>query len=140
MDTQLQDSIRTNDYINTGERTSSQVQRPEDVAGSPSDGSVSSPGAGPSNDMGAAGLFGSQEAGELRGRWEKIQIEFVDEPRKSVQQADQLVNNVTERLAEMFRDQKDRLEREWDKGEASTEELRTAFRRYRTLFDRLLSI
>lgn len=137
MDTQVQDSIRTNDYINTGERTSSQVQRPEDVAGSPAEGPVSS------SDMGAAGLFGSQEASELRARWEKIQIEFVDEPRKSVQQADQLVTNVTERLAEMFRDQKNRLESDWDKGdkgESSTEELRTAFRRYRTLFDRLLSI
>jgi hypothetical protein len=127
MDTELQESISTSEYINTGERTSSQVQRPEDVAVR-------------SNDLGAAGLFGSQEAAELRARWEKIQIEFVDEPRKSVQQADDLVASVTQRLTEMFRDQKDRLEGEWGKGEVSTEELRTAFRRYRTLFDRLLSI
>lgn len=127
MDTELQESIRTNEYMNTGERTSSQVQRPEDVPVR-------------TGDTGAAALFGAQEAAELRVRWEKIQIEFVDEPRKSVEQADDLVASVTQRLTEMFRDQKDRLEGEWGQGEASTEELRTAFRRYRTLFDRLLSI
>jgi hypothetical protein len=127
MDTELQESIRTTEYINTGDRTSSQVQRPEDVPVG-------------SNDLSAAALFGSQEAGELRARWEKIQTEFVDEPRRSVEQADDLVASVTQRLTEMFREQKDRLEGEWGKGEVSTEELRTAFRRYRTLFDRLLSI
>lgn len=127
MDTELKESIRTTDYVNAGEHTSSQVQRPEEVPVY-------------SNDLGAAGLFGSQEAAELRARWEKIQIDFVDEPRKSVEQADQLVACVTERLAKMFEDQKERLEREWGNGEASTEELRKAFRRYRTLFDRLLSI
>lgn len=127
MDTELQESISTTDYINSGERTSTQVRRSEEVPIH-------------SEDLGAAGLFGSQEAAELRARWEKIQIEFVDEPRKSVEQADQLVASVTERLAKMFEEQKDRLEREWGKGEASTEELRAAFRRYRTLFDRLLSI
>ena len=100
MDTELQESISTTDYINSGERTSSQVQKPQDVPVY-------------SNDLGAAGLFGSQEAGELRARWEKIQIEFVDEPRKSVEQADQLVACVTERLAKMFQEQKDRLEGEW---------------------------
>ena len=137
MDTQLQDSIRTTDYVNAGDRTSSQVQSPEDM---PVRVQSAEDTTGQTNDAGAAALFGGTEAADFRKRWEKIQIEFVDEPRKSVQQADQLVTSVTERLEQMFRDQKERLEREWDKGEISTEELRNAFRRYRTLFDRLLSI
>jgi hypothetical protein len=57
-----------------------------------------------------------------------------------VEQADQLVENVAQRLTEMFAEQRNKLEHEWDKGEVSTEDLRTAFRRYRTLFDRLLSV
>jgi len=126
MDTQLQDSLRTSDYVATGERTSVIEV-------------VAEPAVAPM-DSGAAALFGADEAEKLRARWEKIQIEFVDEPRKSVEQADQLVGNVAQRLTEMFAEQKNRLEREWGKGEVSTEDLRTAFRRYRTLFDRLLSV
>ena len=120
MDTQIQDSIRTSDYVSTGERAAAETNRGSDVS--------------------TTALFEPGEAAELRSRWEKIQVEFVDEPRKSVEQADELVATVAERLTEMFAGQKDRLEREWGKGEISTEELRTAFRRYRALFDRLLSI
>ena len=127
MDTQLEESIRTSEYVNTGDRSPNSIQKPEDAPVATAD-------------SGAAALFGAGEATEMRERWQKIQVEFVDEPRKSVEQADQLVGMVADRLTKMFADQKDRLEREWDKGEASTEELRNAFRRYRTLFDRLLSI
>jgi len=120
MDTQLQESIRTSDYVNACERAGAETNRGSDTNGT--------------------ALFEPGEAAQLRARWEKIQVEFVDEPRKSVEQADELVANVAQRLTEMFANQKDRLERDWDKGEISTEELRTAFRRYRALFDRLLSI
>lgn len=131
MSTEFQESTRTTEYVNNGERTSSQ---------DPMRGQMSGEAPVSSTDTGAAALFGSQEATDFRVRWKKIQIGFVDEPRKSVEQADDLVATVTERLEQMFRDQKERLEHEWDKGEISTEELRTAFRRYRALCDRLLSI
>jgi hypothetical protein len=36
-------------------------------------------------------LFTSNEASELRARWDSIQVGFVDEPRKAVQQPDALV-------------------------------------------------
>ncbi len=126
MSTELQDSIPASQYVNTGEHISP-AERSEDVPVR-------------SNDGGAAPLFPSQEAGDLRDRWQKIQVGFVDEPRNSVEQADRLVATVTQRLNEMFQDQKNRLEHEWDKGEVSTEALRTAFQRYRALFDRLLAI
>ena len=42
--------------------------------------------------------------------------------------------------AEVFADQRTRLEHEWAKGDSvSTEDLRQALRKYRSFFDRLLS-
>ncbi len=93
------------------------------------------------NTLGTAPLFGSDEAMNLRSRWERIQVGFVDEPRKAVEQADELVATVVQRLTEIFGTERDRLEHEWDKGETiSTEDLRVALRRYRSFFDRLLSV
>jgi hypothetical protein len=89
----------------------------------------------------AVALFAPDEAGTLRSRWEKIQIGFVDEPRQSVQQADELVATVIQRLAQVFADERGRLEGDWGRGDnVSTEDLRMALRRYRSLFDRLLSV
>jgi len=39
----------------------------------------------------AAKLFSAGETMNLRSRWESIQVEFVDEPKRSVKEADQLV-------------------------------------------------
>jgi hypothetical protein len=89
----------------------------------------------------AVALFAADEAGTMRSRWEKIQIGFVDEPRKSVEQADQLVATVIERLAQVFAGERSRLEGDWGRGNnVSTEDLRMALRRYRSLFDRLLTV
>jgi hypothetical protein len=88
----------------------------------------------------AVALFAPEEAQNLRSRWEKIQVGFVDEPRVSVEQADQLVATVIQQLTTIFADERNRLESEWGKGDsATTEDLRMALRRYRSLFDRLLS-
>jgi hypothetical protein len=44
------------------------------------------------------------------------------------------------RIAELFADERAKLEKQWDRGgEVSTEDLRQALRRYRGFFDRLLS-
>jgi hypothetical protein len=46
-----------------------------------------------------------------------------------------------QRLAEMFADERSRLEAQWDRGDdVSTEDLRVALRRYRAFFGRLLAI
>jgi hypothetical protein len=78
---------------------------------------------------------------ELRGRWDRAQTGFVDEPRGAVQEADGLVAATMKRLAESFADERGRLEQMWDRGEkVDTEDLRQALRKYRTFFERLLSI
>jgi hypothetical protein len=86
-------------------------------------------------------LFSSDEAKDLRAQWDAIQVGFVDEPRRSVEQADNLVAGTMKRLAEMFAAERGNLEGQWDQGEnVSTEDLRLALRRYRSFFSRLLSV
>jgi hypothetical protein len=86
-------------------------------------------------------LFSSDEAANLRSQWDSIQVGFVDEPRRAVQQADALVATAMKRLAEQFAEERSRLEGQWDRGgDVSTEDLRLALRRYRSFFGRLLSV
>ncbi len=86
-------------------------------------------------------LFPGTEAETFQTRWSDIQASFVDEPRQSVEQADSLVAEVMQRLAQVFADERGRLEGQWDRGEdTDTEALRQALRRYRSFFDRLLSM
>jgi hypothetical protein len=86
-------------------------------------------------------LFAQNDTQDFRSRWEKIQIGFVDEPRDAVVRADELVAGAIKRLAEVFATERHKLETEWDKtNNVSTEDLRVALRRYRSFFDRLLSV
>ena len=106
-------------------------------------GSASSAGAAtsPAMDEQAAPLLSPQEAKELRVRWDAIQVSFVDEPRRAVEEADGLVAVTTKRLAETFATERTKLEAHWERGEnVSTEDLRLALRRYRSFFGRLLSV
>jgi hypothetical protein len=78
---------------------------------------------------------------DLRGRWDRIQAGFVDEPRTAVQQADELVAMAMKRLAESFAEQRTSLESQWGRGDdVSTEDLRVALRKYRAFFRRLLAV
>lgn len=89
----------------------------------------------------AAALFPADEAGGLRAKWDAVQTGFVDEPHKAVELADALVAGATQRLAEMFAQERSRLESQWDRdADVSTEDLRVALRRYRSFFGRLLSV
>jgi hypothetical protein len=78
---------------------------------------------------------------EWMGRWNEIQIRFVDEPRESIANADALVDEVMKQLAAAFAEERARIEGEWSAGsEPSTEELRVALQRYRSFFNRLLAV
>jgi len=85
-------------------------------------------------------LFSESDVRELRAGWGNVQTSFVDEPRRAVEQADQLVASVMKRLAEGFANERATLEKQWDRGDqVSTEDLRVALQRYRSFFDRLLN-
>lgn len=81
-------------------------------------------------------LFTDGAAADFRDRWSIIQQGFVDDPQKAVRQGDELVAQVIKSLAETFTKQRAALEGE----QGSTEDLRLALRRYRSFFERLLSI
>jgi hypothetical protein len=86
-------------------------------------------------------LFAPDESKELRARWDSIQVGFVDEPRRAVQKADALVSDTIKRLSEVFANERQTLEHQWDRNEdISTEDFRQALRRYRSFFGRLLNI
>jgi hypothetical protein len=86
-------------------------------------------------------LFPNNELEELRNRWSTVQTAFVDEPRRAVEQADGLVASAMKRLAEVFAEERSKLEQQWDRGDnVSTEDLRIALQRYRSFFHRLLAI
>jgi len=86
-------------------------------------------------------LFVQDEAQDMRSRWERVQTGFVDDPRRSVQEADQLVASTIKRLAEVFAKERENLEHMWGTADnVSTEDLRMALRRYRSFFNRLLSV
>ena len=123
MEARETEPMSTADLVNRGSNLNDQRQ---------------TPGA---NGGGHEPLFAGNEAESFRTRWHDVQTSFVDEPRRAVEQADQLVAAVIKRLAEVFADERNKMENEWSKGQdVSTEDLRQALRRYRSFFDRLLSV
>ena len=95
--------------------------------------------AGTSREPDSTPLLPDAEASEFERRWAEVQVGFVDEPQRCVQEADSLVAEVMQRLADSFARERQDLEAQWASGgEASTEDLRVALQRYRSFFNRLL--
>jgi hypothetical protein len=89
---------------------------------------------------GSEPLLPGELTATFQQRWEEVQTRFVDEPRGAVEDADGLVANLMQQLAEGFAQERERLEAQWGRGEdISTEDLRVALQRYRSFFQRLLS-
>ena len=86
-------------------------------------------------------LFATDQSERFTSRWQEVQTSFVDQPREAVAEADALVADLMQRLAASFSQERERLEAQWDRGDdVSTEDLRVALTRYRSFFDRLLSV
>jgi hypothetical protein len=129
-------------FLATENKISSVNQTPDgngsritEAAGNP----ASVPAAATDED--ATPLFSERESKDFFGQWDALQVGFIDEPRRAVEQADSLVAGAMKRLAEIFAEERARLESQWDRGDnVSTEDLRVAMRRYRSFFRRLLSV
>jgi hypothetical protein len=90
-------------------------------------------------DSGSTPLLPDAETSEFERRWQGVQVGFVDEPQRCVQESDALVGEVMQRLADTFARERRDLEAQWASGgEASTEDLRVALQRYRSFFNRLV--
>jgi hypothetical protein len=104
-------------------------RRSEEIAAAPADNDELVP------------LFETEEARKFRTQWLSIQSKFVDDPSASVKQADELVASVLKSVTMSFSDRRVALEQQWNSGEnISTEDLRVALKRYRSFFDRLLTL
>jgi hypothetical protein len=102
---------------------------------------VATPASIPTESTENASLFSAHELDDLRNRWNTVQTGFVDQPRRAVEQADELVASAMQRLAEVFAEERSKLEKQWDRGDnVSTEDLRVALQHYRSFFQRLLSV
>lgn len=135
-DAQMTDALTTEQLANAG-APSATVEEPRTFDRE----APAATGGAPSEPAAAQPIFASAEADELKRSWDAIQANFVDEPRRAVEEADHLVATTMKRLAEMFAEERARLEGQWSKGDdVSTEELRVALQRYRGFFGRLLSV
>jgi len=94
-----------------------------------------------SDDENLVPLFEEDSTKKFRSRWLAIQSKFVDDPSASVKQADDLVSDIIKSVTMNFADRRVSLEKQWNSGEnVSTEDLRVALKRYRSFFDRLLTL
>lgn len=87
-----------------------------------------------------APLFENDESERFRTQWLEIQSRFVDDPSVSVKEADDLVAEVIKNITRSFADKRISLESQWKSGDVSTEDLRVAMKRYRSFFNRLLTL
>jgi len=80
----------------------------------------------------------TQDRERYGARWEQIQSSFVDEPRKAVEEADRLRQEVVQQLTRMCADEREQLERRWSGDGTDTEAMRTTLQGYRRLFSFVL--
>lgn len=95
---------------------------------------------GPGNSDREVALVEPEDADRLQRRWSDVQAEFVDDPRGAVRDADALVAELMQSLAQGFAQRKESLEDQWSRQESvDTEQLRVALQSYRSFFARLIA-
>ncbi|CAL9548986.1 hypothetical protein [Streptomyces sp. enrichment culture] len=112
---------------------------------------ASAPGAGhrPGHDGSGATLLPHGELDALTAQLHHAVSGFVDAPREAVEEADQVLQELTARFTEAVTERRRTLRRSWQTAEGSpepaaaatdTEQLRLALRDYRELAERLLHV
>jgi len=113
----------------------------EDVREPAERGKTTNPRPDREDEQQLAPLFTAEAAQGFRSHWDAVQIGFVDDPKRAVRSADELVAQVMKSLAETFSRERTQLEAQFKETEdTSTENLRIALCRYRSFFQRLLSL
>ena len=96
-------------------------------------------GAAPVQD-GREPSLGPDRVADLRRRWGAVQAGFVDDPRRAVEVADDIVAEAVSALQAAIDDRRRAVAAPWrDEPGASTDALLAAFHAYRAVFDRVLS-
>lgn len=149
----LKENLSTSDLAAMGEEpqsTTANISQPRSLQVDRQTGATPAAGAAAAaasrarykeNEANSGPLFSTRETEHLRTEWDEVQSDFVDEPKQAVEKADQLVASTMKRLAEIFAEERRKLERHWGSGDqVSTEDLRVVLQRYRSFFGRLLSV
>jgi hypothetical protein len=89
---------------------------------------------------GAAGGSLLGDAVDLRQRWETVQVGFVDDPRRAVEAADDMVAAAVAEVQAVLDGMRSELGARWRDDATSTDDLMTAFHAYRDVFERVLSV
>jgi len=102
-------------------------------------------GAGPSRERRIDGIrdlaiWDTAKADEFRHRWHDVQTHFVENPRGSVAEARQLVDEATQALTASVHEREEELERGGARSSDSTEGMRDTVLQYHQLLDRLLAV
>ena len=134
--------LSTEDFTAEGRRRATDSTRDENAASGgdgPARGGTAEQSDEGTRDDWEGPLFPDSDRERLRGRWETVQQQFVDEPKRAVQDADALVAETIQSLAETFSSARRALEERWSRGDdVDTEELRITLQQYRSFFNRLL--
>ncbi len=100
---------------------------------------TSAPASGASVPSAGIGMADWGDSAQTHDRWQQIQAQFVDDPRKAVGDAHALVGDLVQRIVDTFTNERNELEGQWSKGsDVSTEDLRVCLQHYREFFARLL--
>ncbi len=85
-------------------------------------------------------IWNATKADEFRHRWHDVQTHFVEDPRGSVTEARQLVDEAMQSLTESVHDREEQLEHAGARASDSTEGMRDTVLQYHQLLDRLLTV
>lgn len=85
-------------------------------------------------------IWDTAKADEFRHRWHDVQTHFVEDPRGSVTEARQLVDEAVQSLADSVHDREEQLEHSGARASDSTEGMRDTVLQYHHLLDRLLTV
>ena len=89
---------------------------------------------------GEQGIWDAAKAEEFRHRWHEVQTHFVEDPRGSVAEARQLVDEAMQGLADTVHSREEQLEHAGARASDSTEGMRDTVLQYHQLLDRLLAV
>jgi hypothetical protein len=85
-------------------------------------------------------LLAPADRDELDHRWTAIETGFVEDPKRHIELADDLLGDVIDRLEAQLKHDRERLSAAWRGGDVTTEQLRELLLRYRDSYQRLRGV
>lgn len=105
------------------------------------DGGAQPVAGAPGSEVGADSLLTSKDIQDFQRRWDSLQAESVGDPEQALEQADSLVDEVTQRLKDALAERRRWVQARWIRGEQVTsQDVRRAFQFYGAFFRLVLGL